>query len=67
MQAIVEKVMRALTIKHPVREAEAKLGRGEATAFAAELLENYKNQIARRSGAIKHRQEQSGTARDAEN
>lgn len=49
MQAIVDKVMRAFTIKHPVRDDEAKRVPQEVTDFAAELLENYKTQLARRA------------------
>jgi hypothetical protein len=49
MQAIVDKVMRVLTFKHPVSDDEAKRVRQEATDFAAELLENYKNQLAQRT------------------
>jgi hypothetical protein len=49
MQAIVDKVIRAFAFKHPGSEAEGKLARQEATDFAAELLENYKNQLARRT------------------
>jgi hypothetical protein len=48
MQAIVEKVMRALSVKHPVSDDEAKPAR-EAAELAAELLENYKKQLARRT------------------
>jgi hypothetical protein len=49
MQAIVDKVMRAFTFKHPVSDDEAKLVRQEAADFAAELLENYKSRLARRT------------------
>jgi hypothetical protein len=49
MQAIVDKVMRVLTFKHPVSDDEAKCVRQEATDFAAELLENYKSQLAQRT------------------
>jgi hypothetical protein len=49
MQAIVDKVMRAFAFKHPVSDAEAKLVRQEVTDFAAELLENYKSQLAHRT------------------
>ena len=49
MHAIVDKVMRVFTFKHPVSDDEAKLAHREATDFAAELLENYKNQLARRT------------------
>jgi hypothetical protein len=49
MQAIVDKVIRAFAFKHPVSDTETKLGRQEAADFAAELLENYKSQLARRT------------------
>jgi hypothetical protein len=49
MQAIVDKVMRAFTFKHPVSGDEAKLLSQEATDFAAELLEKYKSQLAQRT------------------
>ena len=49
MQAIVDKVMRVFTSKHPVADDEAKLVRQEVTDFAAELLENYKRRLARRT------------------
>jgi hypothetical protein len=49
MQAIVDKVMRVFTAKHPVSDDETKLARQEATDFAAELLENYKSQLAQRT------------------
>jgi hypothetical protein len=49
MQAIVDKVMRVFTFKHPVSNGDAELMRQEATDFAADLLENYKSQLARRT------------------
>jgi hypothetical protein len=50
MQAIVDKVLRAFTVKHPVSDDdEAKLVRQDVTDLAAALLENYKSQLARRS------------------
>jgi hypothetical protein len=49
MQAIVEKVMRVFAFKHPVSEDDAERVREEAAEFAAELLENYKSELARRS------------------
>jgi hypothetical protein len=49
MQTIVDKVIRAFAFKHPVSDAEGKLGRQEATDFAAQLLETYKSQLARRT------------------
>jgi hypothetical protein len=48
MQAIVEKVMRAFSVKHPVSDDAAKPAQ-QATELAAELLENYKKQLARRT------------------
>jgi hypothetical protein len=48
MQAIVDKVMRVFAFKHPVSDDEAEPVRQEATDFAAELLENYKSQLAQR-------------------
>jgi hypothetical protein len=55
MQAIVDKVMRAFSIKHPVSDHEAGLVRQEVTEFAAELLENYKSQLARRALGARQR------------
>ena len=49
MQAIVDKVMRVFTSKHLVSDDEAKLARQESSDFAAELLENYKSQLAQRT------------------
>lgn len=49
MQAIVDRVVRAFTFRHPVSDDEAKSVRAEATEFAMELLENYKSQMARRT------------------
>jgi histone H3/H4 len=49
MQAIVEKVMRVFSFKHPVPDPETARVSEEAAEFAAELLESYKSQLARRS------------------
>jgi hypothetical protein len=49
MQAAVNRVMRAFTLKHPISDEEAEAVRKEVTAFAAELLEKYKDQLARRT------------------
>ena len=49
MQAIVDKVMRAFTFKPPVSDDEARLDREEASEFAAQLLENYRKQLALRT------------------
>jgi len=49
MQAIVDKVMRAFTFKHPDSDGDAGRTREEATEFAAELLENYKAQLGSRT------------------
>jgi hypothetical protein len=48
MQAIVDKVMRAFTHQPPVSD-DAAGRRQEATEFATQLLENYKQQLASRS------------------
>jgi hypothetical protein len=49
MQAVVDRVMRAFTLKHPISDQEAEAVRKEVTAFAAGLLEKYKDQLARRT------------------
>jgi hypothetical protein len=49
MQAIVDKVIRAFAFKHPALDAQTRVRRQEATDFAAELLENYTSQLARRT------------------
>jgi hypothetical protein len=49
MLAIVDKVKRAFTAKHPVSDDEAKTAHQEVTDFAAKLLENYKTQLAQRT------------------
>ena len=49
MQAVVDRVMRALTLKHPISDEEAKAIRREATEFAIDLLEKYKSQLAHRT------------------
>ena len=49
MQAAVNRVLRAFTLKHRISDAEAEAVRTEVTAFAAELLEKYKDQLARRT------------------
>jgi hypothetical protein len=48
MQA-VDRVMRAFTLKRPISDDEAEAVRKEVTAFAAELLEKYKDQLAGRT------------------
>ena len=49
MQAVVDRVMRAFTLKHPISDEEAEAVRKEVTEFAAGLLEKYKDQLARRT------------------
>lgn len=49
MQTVVDRVMRAFAIKHPLTEAESRAIRQEVTEFAAELLEKYKTQLAQRA------------------
>ncbi len=48
MQAVVDRVMRALTLKHPISDQEADAIRREATEFAIDLLAKYKSQLAHR-------------------
>jgi hypothetical protein len=47
MQAIVEKVMRAFSVKHPVSDDDAKREHQEASELAVQLLANYQKQLAR--------------------
>jgi hypothetical protein len=55
MQAAIDRVLRTFAPKHPVplheRMSDERSGavRDQATAFAAQLLDNYKDQLARRS------------------
>jgi hypothetical protein len=53
MQAVVDRVMRAFTLKHPISDEEADAIRREANEFANDLLAKYKSQLAHRplSGA----------------
>jgi hypothetical protein len=55
MYAVVDKVMRAFTFRHPVSDAEANRVRQEVTEFAVELLANYKGQLARRTLRVRRR------------
>lgn len=55
MQAAIDRVLRTFALKHPVSlhqpMSDERPGTGrhdEATAFAAELLNNYKDRLARR-------------------
>lgn len=49
MQAVVDRVMRAFAIRHPMSDEQSNAVRQEVTEFAAELLEKYKSQLARRA------------------
>jgi hypothetical protein len=49
MQAVVDRVMRAFTLEHPLSDEEAEALRREVTEFAAALLEKYKDQLAHRT------------------
>jgi hypothetical protein len=49
MQAVVDRVMRALTLKHPLSDEEAEAIRREANEFAIDLLAKYKSQLAHRT------------------
>jgi hypothetical protein len=54
MQAVVDRLMRAFTLKQPISDEEAEAVRKEATEFAINLLAKYKSQLARRTlgGAV---------------
>jgi hypothetical protein len=47
MQAVVERVMRAFAIKHPLGK-KVGMAPQDPTEFAAELLENYRALLAQR-------------------
>ena len=55
MQATVDRVLRTfrarlpVSLHDPMSDAQPRAVRDEATDFAAQLLENYKGQIARRN------------------
>lgn len=49
MRAIVERVMRAFTIKNPSPGSEPDDTRRSPAEFAAELLESYKAQLLQRA------------------
>ena len=49
MQAVVERVMRAFSLKHPISDQEAEAIRREATEFAINLLAKYQSQLAHRT------------------
>jgi hypothetical protein len=57
MQAAIDRVLRTFALKHPFSVHEAKpmsdeqagAARDKATAFAAQLLDNYSDQLALRS------------------
>jgi len=55
MQAIVHKVMHAFSFKHPEADDEGKRAHREAAELATELLENYKQQLARRMSLAQRR------------
>lgn len=49
MQAVVNRVVRAFTLKHSISDQEADAIRREATEFAIDLLAKYQNQLAGRT------------------
>jgi hypothetical protein len=49
MQAVVDRVKRALTLNHPISDREAEAVRREATEFAIDLLAKYREQLAHRT------------------
>lgn len=57
MQAVVNRVVRAFTVRFPVSDQEADAIRREATEFAIDLLAKYQTQLAGRTltGAAERR------------
>jgi hypothetical protein len=53
MQAVVDRAMRAFTLKHPISDEEADAIRREATEFAVDLLAKYKNQLSHRRSVVR--------------
>ena len=55
MQAAVDRVLRTfrarlpISLRDPMSDAQPRAVRDEATDFAAQLLENYRGQLARRT------------------
>jgi hypothetical protein len=49
MQAVVDRMMRAFTLKYPISDQEAEAIRREANQFAIDLLAKYKTQLAHRT------------------
>jgi hypothetical protein len=49
MQTFVDKVIHAFSFKHSDDDDEDQRAQREATELAAELLENYKSQLARQT------------------
>ncbi|WP_319796587.1 hypothetical protein [Nitrobacter sp.] len=49
MRAVVERVMRAFTLKNPPPGSETDDARRSPAEFAAELLENYRAQLLQRA------------------
>lgn len=48
MQSALDRVVAALTPRHPMSKSESQNVREDAVKFAAQLLENYKIQLAQR-------------------
>jgi hypothetical protein len=49
MQAVVDRVKRALSLNHPISDQEAEAVRREATEFAIDLLAKYRSRLAQRT------------------
>jgi hypothetical protein len=49
MQAVVDRVMRAFTLKQPISAEEAEAIRREANEFAIALLAKYKSKLEHRT------------------
>lgn len=49
MQTVIDHVISKFSIKQPMSDAQSQAVRDEAAQFAAQLLANYNNYLARRS------------------
>jgi hypothetical protein len=55
MQAVVERVMRAFTLKNSLSDEKADRARRTPAELAAELLENYRAQLLQRAQPPRNR------------
>lgn len=49
MQPVIDRIIAKFTLKQPMSETQSQAVRDDAARFAAELLENYRSQLVRRS------------------